>query len=608
MKIKLFTQQVKVHRQRKVSRLTMTGSKLALSLTLLFSSSYAFATDCPSAAVSSPKNSNLYLYYPTVVDPLFPNFQPGYGVTPLQPFNVSDLDGSIGTTAQLRDEITQVIVNDYCEFSVDVLPVTSMPALTEPRWQVLGIGSDISSFSAGLFGIATAVDINDSDAQDHGRVFAQAFAASCNPALSGASSTLARWGYAIGGTASHEAGHNYGIGHGNSAALPGETPTNSHLLATGSTGLTCNGRVLDRHFSDTSYSILGHNVGLNSETLHNWDFVNPNGAPAHGMKIKILSSATSLNMNWVYLWTMAPWDSPNVSGILGTQVYQGTSYNVFELTYSTPKSWSGGANGVVPPGSVFHLGATFNENVIVVDTQLFDSSNNLMVLAPRIPSYDVGDINIVNGNFEIALSNVEPDRPFIIRDLQVQLLPRTAAVESMMRNEAPFFLSNGEQVRINPVTNVPILWESEGGKEIILTEEPLVVPIANLAKGRNIDFIYENEPDCIEANPQRPDVVKDAAIGTPEVDYCKDGTALSLFPATRVYITATVIEPDVKHWDPSRRQYVMGPQETRIYFQTAGLVPDLNKNGTDDLLDIRYGESKDRNDNGIPDEVERRRR
>lgn len=607
MNIRQFTLQPKGLSQGAHYKSTVMGGKIFLSLSLLFFSSHSLATDCPSAAVASPKNSNLYLYYPAVVDPFFPDFQPGFGVTPAQPFNVSDLDASIGTTAQLRDEITQVVVNDYCEFSIDVRSVTSMPTLTEPRWQVLGIGSDISSYSAGLFGIASAVDTNDNDAQDHGRVFGQGFAASCGSALSGAGSTLARWGYALGGTASHEAGHNYGVAHGNSAALPGETPTNSHILATGSTGLTCNGRVLDRHFSDTSYSILGHNVGLNSETLHNWDFVNPNGAPAHGMKIKILSSATSLNMNWVYLWTMAPWDSPNVSGVLGTQVYQGTTYNIFELTYTTPKSWSGGADGVVPPGSIFHLGATFNENVIVVDTQLYDSSSNLMTLAPRIPSYDVGDINIVNGNFEIALANLEPERPFIIRDLQVQLLPRTAAVESMMRNEAPFFLSNGDRVRINPVTNVPILWESEGEREVYLTEEPLIVPIANIAKGRNIDFLYEDDPDCEKDIAQQRTLEQDAAIGTPEVKYCKKGTALSLFPATRVYITATVIEPDVKHWDPRRREYVMGPLETRIYFQTEGVVPDLNENGTDDLLDIRYGKSSDRNENGIPDEVEGRR-
>ncbi|MCL2914514.1 hypothetical protein L2725_12130 [Shewanella corallii] len=585
-----------------VSALTMT----AMAITCLFPEK-AHATDCPGSALASPKNSNLYLYYPTVVDNLFPNFQPGYGVTPAQPFDVSDLDGTIGTTAQLRDEVTQVVVNDYCEFSVDVRPVTTLPAMPEPRWQVVAIGSDTSSWNPGLFGIASAVDTNDNDPQDHGRVFSQAFAASCASALSGTNSTLGRWAYAIGGTTSHEAGHNYGLAHGNSSALPGETPTNSHILATGSTGLTCGGRVVDRHFSDTSYSILGHNVGLNSMTLHNWDFVNPNGAPAHAMKIKILSSSSSLNMNWVYLWTMAPWDTPTISGPLGTQTYQGTSYNVFELHYSTPKSWSGGADGVVPPGSIFHLGATFDENVIVVDTQLFDSSNNLMTLAPRIPSYDVGDINVSNGNFEIALSNLEPERPMIIRDLRVQLLPRTAAVESMMRNQEPFFFAGDERVGIEPVRNVPILWEREQQKEFELTEEPMVIPVANLANGRNVDIIYENDPDCDKESRARMESEADANIGMPEVHYCKEGSALGLFPATRVYITATVIEPDVEQWDPERREYVSGPLETRIFFQTEGVIPDLNRNGTDDLLDIRYGESRDRNKNGIVDEVERRR-
>ncbi|MGI2261408.1 hypothetical protein [Shewanella sp. GXUN23E] len=588
-----------------MGRAVLLASAASLSLWL---SSAAYAVDCPASALASGKNSNLYLYYPLVVDNTFPNYQPGYGVTPAQPFDVTDLDASIGTTAQLRDAVTQVVVNDYCEFSVDVRPVTSLPAMPEPRWQVVAVGSDISSYSSGLFGIATAVDINDADPQDHARVFGQAFAASCASALTGTNSTLGRWAYAIGGTASHEAGHNYGISHGNSSALPGEDPTNSHILATGSTGLTCNGRVVDRHFSDTTYSILGHNVGLNSMTLHNWDFINPNGAAAHSMKIKILSSATSLNMNWVYLWTMAPWDTPTVSGPLGTQSYQGSTYNVYELTYSTPKSWSGGANGVVPPGSVFHLGATFDENVIVVDTQLFGASNNLLTLAPRIPSYDVGDINLANGNFEIALTNIDPARPMILRDVRVQLLPRTAAVESMMREEQPFFFAGEERVRIDEVTNVPVLWERYQDKEYELTDEPLVIPVANLANGRNVDIQYLDDPDCKEGMAIKPSAGMDANIGTPEVKYCKKGSALGLFPATRVYLTATVIEPNVRQWDARRREYVTGPLETRIFFQTEGLVPDLNRNGNDDLLDIRYGDSRDENKNGIPDEAEGRRR
>ncbi len=594
---------MKQFKNRHITNIILNNILLGVILLL---TTQVYATDCPSQAISSPKNNNLYLYYPNVIDWTFPNFQPGYGVTPAQPFNISDLDPSVGTTAQLRNATTQVVINDYCEFSVDVIPVTTMPTLIEDRWQVIAIGSDISSYSSGLFGIATAVDVNDNNAQDHARVFGQGFSASCGSALSGSGATLGRWAYALGGTTSHEAGHNYGVSHGNSSALPGETATNSHILATGSTGLTCNGRVVDRHFSDTSYSILGHNVGLNSQTLHNWDFLNPNGASAHSVKIRILSNSSSLNMNWTYLGSMAPWGTPIVSGILGTQIYQGVNYNLFELTYTTPKSWSGGSDGVVPPGSEFHLGATFNENVIVVDTQLYNNLNSLMTLAPRIPSYDVGDINISNGNFEISLTNIEPDRPLIISELQVLLLPRTAAVESMMRNETPFFLLNNKKITIKPVTNVPILWRSND-KKIVLTDEPLVIPIANLAKNRNIEIDYSNDPDCLEPEIRSRTISEDAHIGEVEVKYCKKGTALSLFPATRVYITATVIEPDVKHWDPRLKKYIIGDQKTRIYFQTEGIIPDLNENGIDDFLDIRYGNSEDSNGNGIVDEAERRR-
>jgi hypothetical protein len=36
--------------------------------------------------------------------------------------------------------------------------------------------------------------------------------------------------------------------------------------------------------------------------------------------------------------------------------------------------------------------------------------------------------------------------------------------------------------------------------------------------------------------------------------------------------------------------------------------PDLNENRVDDAVDIASGKSRDRNDDGVPDEAQRRRR
>jgi hypothetical protein len=96
----------------------------------------------------------------------------------------------------------------------------------------------------------------------------------------------------------------------------------------------------------------------------------------------------------------------------------------------------------------------------------------------------------------------------------------------------------------------------------------------------------------------------DTATG--EVSYCHKGTALSLFPATYTYVTATVVEPNAKQWDPQQNKFVYGPLESRVFYQFAGMVPDFNRNGVDDLLDIRTGASRDRNVNGVPDEAEAR--
>ena len=89
-----------------------------------------------------------------------------------------------------------------------------------------------------------------------------------------------------------------------------------------------------------------------------------------------------------------------------------------------------------------------------------------------------------------------------------------------------------------------------------------------------------------------------------ELVYCPDGNALSLFPSTYIYVTATVVDPEATYWDPVQGEFIEGPLESKIFYQFAGFKPDLNNNGVDDLIDIRTETSVDENDNGIPDEVE----
>jgi hypothetical protein len=67
---------------------------------------------------------------------------------------------------------------------------------------------------------------------------------------------------------------------------------------------------------------------------------------------------------------------------------------------------------------------------------------------------------------------------------------------------------------------------------------------------------------------------------------------------------ATVLDPHAKHWDKNQNKFVTGPVESKIFYQVAGIVPDLNHNGIDDIIDIRTNVSTDLNTNGVVDEAE----
>jgi len=49
---------------------------------------------------------------------------------------------------------------------------------------------------------------------------------------------------------------------------------------------------------------------------------------------------------------------------------------------------------------------------------------------------------------------------------------------------------------------------------------------------------------------------------------------------------------------------VTGPLRTRVFYQFAGVLPDFNRNGIDDLIDIRTNAAPDDNKNGIVDSAE----
>lgn len=550
----------------------------------------------PRSASTNHRNT-LYLYFPTSADSTFPDYS-GYGAdtSPLDPFDVADLDGGIGTTSQLRQRIGELVAIDYWEFDVDVISTTTAPNPTEDRWQIAGIGSDAdtTSWGSNLFGEAQDVDIGDNDAQDYARIWAGSFLAEyggTGEALEGIDSTLERWATAIAGTVSHEAAHNYGSSHSDSAPRPGsaEDAQNNHILATGSTGLTGEQRAgLDRHFSDTSYEILGYNLGLNVKTVYNWDFFNPNDEDAYGMIIKILSEASSLTVDWAFLGSLCPWDTPTITAMGTTEVFQGDTYNVYELEFGTAKSWSGGSPGIVPPAAEFHSGAGFSEPdpIIVTETTLLDNTGGELPLSPRVFGFDTGEVDMNTGLFMLRLVNPLPGL-LILRDFRWFFIPRLIDIETMVKNTIPMGL-NGL-----PISNIT----SQSLQKDFQIEEDFHIMIANLTSDRSVDNEYN--PELCGQNSTD---ILDTTEG--EIEYCLNGTALSLFPSTYIYVTATVVDANATFWDDGQQAFVNGEKEYNVFYQFAGFIPDFNDNGVDDLLDIRQGISEDLNQNGIPDEAE----
>jgi hypothetical protein len=553
---------------------------------------------CPVWAVNTPRDNSLFLYMPTADDTSFPAHPDGTaGYTPLRDFDVADLDSAVGSTDDLRNRILDLVTDDYCEFNVGVSATTTNPSPSVARWQIVGIGSDANP---SLFGQAFDVDTTDTDAQDYARVWAGTFASLTE--LTGTGSTLDRWATAIGSTVSHEAAHDYGVPHSAATARAGEDSTLNHIIATSAMGLTGEMRAgVNRHFGDNEYEILGYNVGLITKTLHNWDFENPNAENASKMTLTLLSAASTLTLNWTYNGSSSPWKDPVVASS-GTSTFQGQTYNKYDLTFSTVNPAA--PDGIASTGEDFHTGASFSQPdaVIVRDVTLYDSGGTALTLAPRMPGYDVGSADAATGDF--VLSFFAPDAgaggssdALIIESLRVFATARMADINTMVSG-AKVTDIRGEPV-IDPERQDALLFES---REPIRVDELIRIPIASFGKPRSVEEFLEAPPNC------RPGIVEgdgsgDSIVG--EYEYCVTGPILSLFPSTYVYLEAVVVDPNARHWDPERQEYIEGPVTTRIFYQFSGIKPDFNGNQVDDIIDIHSGESKDEDGNGVPDEAQR---
>jgi hypothetical protein len=209
--------------------------------------------------------------------------------------------------------------------------------------------------------------------------------------------------------------------------------------------------------------------------------------------------------------------------------------------------------------------------------------------------FDRGALDLASGDFEMAIFNTDAaDGAMVISEMQIQYLPRLVDINAMI-----------EGARMVDVRGIPVVPHGNCDpkrcqpKRDFNLDNKRKFHLGNLTDDRFVDIIHD-DTDCDPGTV----TITGMDIEGGSLHYCIKGNLLSLFPATSIYVTATIVDPDARYYDQATNDYVNGPLETKVFYQFAGIVPDLNENGVDDLIDIREGTAIDENENGVIDEAE----
>ena len=451
----------------------------------------------------------------------------------------------------------------------------------------VAVGSD----SNGAWGVAPG-DVGNNVKIDFARVWGGTYVnceggdgmgnCSMTGALTGANSTLDHWSQAIGGTAAHEAGHTYGLLHTDdnppmgcedpgAGTLPGEDGYKRHLMPAGCNLDGQDRTTYRRHFSDRTFGLLATNVGLSIQTMHNWDMVNPNAADASSLTIEFLSTQNAVTTGWTWKGMTSPWINPVVKGPLGNTTWQGKSFKKYTITWSIGNPAWGGTPGVLPGGAQFHIGATFTgvdfnqpDPIIIQDITLFDAGSSPLTLHPRLPIYDAGTLDAADSSFALNFFPPMSGDPLILQEAVIYQLPRVASIESMIGDGKPLTFDNQT---IQP-------WSYSRCEPSRTTENGYRCVLGNLADKPHIEVTKRlGEPgvyDCSDGIPSirlRGDSPK---IPDAEGPICA-GTSRDPFPSTTLYAVAIFVDPKAEHWDPERKEMVVGPVTSKVFYQFAGV-------------------------------------
>ena len=376
------------------------------------------APTCPinQGPRADAKPNKLYLFFPAQVleGKVDPKVFPSTGFNQVDPwlplkFDVSELRNYRGTAEELMNAIYDVVTDIYCEFNVQVVKITRAPAETDgPRRNTIGIGSDAflrpdcDHDRGPLWGQSvhhegdhihdeTGDHSSDATLVDFGRVWAGSFQ-SCDTGQGEPlhQATTREWAEAVGSTAAHEGGHNYGLAHKDGLPIAErEDDFFFHLMREGKSYFPTE-RTKARHFSDAEYAILARNIGLAMDTMWNWEFTNPNAKTGVKLRMSFLSTKPELDITSTIAESNTPWTNPTLSKLPNTAVFRGMAYYCYQLEWASPKTWSGGQPGQVPGHANFRIGATFSqvseanpEAIIITDVTMLDGSDQPLTQHPR---------------------------------------------------------------------------------------------------------------------------------------------------------------------------------------------------------------------------------
>lgn len=483
-------------------------------------------------------------------DPTFPEYgEDGVTITPLNAFDASLLNPGWGAaeTAFLRNAIINGVRDDYREFDIRVTDVKPNSGF----FQTLGIDS---RSMGGLYGQANGVD-SVANHFDHSRLFAGTYASQAE--WQGANATLARFTKALVGTSSHEIGHNYGLSHNfsqpNSAELANGETTANHILSSKSPNpITREQRAtIDRHFSDTSYGILGAVLGLKASTMASYGFINTNVLPANDFHIELLSKHSKLTIAWES--DQDPFGTPVVTrkSIVPDTAYQGENYYRYDITWATPLF----SPVFVQPGQAFKVGIGFNEsNDFVVQDTFLTFFGSELPGKPRVVS--PGKMKIINDKLAIPIHN-GTDLPITIAGLRIKMAARMTDLELMdARNFDNPMSIDGLAVNTLGEMVIPVDFRLEPGQE-------QVFELGDLQEWIRIRKAWLAGDDTRDP--------RDAEEGGPDydetLDFIKD-----LFPSAYLYGMADVILHDQMVFDPDTGGLVPGDIVSQVFFQNGGLA------------------------------------